>query len=101
MRDEHAQAGEMDCARAQRFEKCWPAPGSSGDPDAVVGGALGESELLHTVMAPKRQRCSGSGGKRRPSAETCQAQLQQHNCNSTNEIDFSNPEARRDQALAP
>src|SRR4051812_32377342 len=59
MRDEHAQAGEMDGAGSERFEDCGPAPGGSGDADAVVGGALGESELLHAEHMHRREGALG------------------------------------------
>src|SRR4051812_22820974 len=59
MRDEHAQSGEMDGAGSERLENRGPAPGSSGDADAVVGGTLGESELLDTEHMHRREGALG------------------------------------------
>src|SRR5947209_362714 len=45
----------MDGTASERFENRGPAPGSSGDHNAVVGGALAESKLLHTEHVHRRE----------------------------------------------
>ena len=45
----------MDGTGSERFENRGPAPGSSGDHNPVVGGALAESKLLHTEHVHRRE----------------------------------------------
>src|SRR4051812_48693127 len=54
LRDEHAQAREMNGARAERVENRGPAPTSFGDAETVVGGAVREPELLHAKDVHRR-----------------------------------------------
>src|SRR5438445_1254054 len=49
----------MDGTGSERFENRGPPPGSSGDHNAVVGGALAESKLLHTGHVHRREGALG------------------------------------------
>src|SRR5436305_5196590 len=49
----------MDGTGSERFENQGPATSSSGDHNAVVGGVVGESKLLHTEHVHRREGALG------------------------------------------
>src|SRR5437588_593900 len=54
MRHEKAEPSKVNHAGAQRSEHLWQSPSRTRYEDAVVGGPLGETELLHAEREHRR-----------------------------------------------